>query len=144
MSRAFKTLGWALLAALIVGTAAFVAMISAVGPQDLATIELNGETLNLAQLHGSHWLVAIGAAAAVMLALVIALLVLLLVVPIAVLVPLAVVALVLTGLLVAAAGVAAFALSPVILVVALIWLIWRLVRGDASTGRAKSDSLPAQ
>jgi hypothetical protein len=130
MSRAIKTLGWTLLVALVLGIAALVAVVSVMSPLDHATFELNGETLNLAQLHGGHWLLAIGAASAAVLALVIALLVVLVVVPVAVLMPLVVVALVLAGLLVAAAGIAAFALSPVILAVALVWLIWRLVRGS--------------
>jgi membrane protein implicated in regulation of membrane protease activity len=68
-------------------------------------------------------------AGAACLALIVTLLVLLVVVPVAVLVPLAIVALALVGVLLVVAGAAALLFSPVILALGVAWLIWRLARG---------------
>jgi membrane protein implicated in regulation of membrane protease activity len=93
-------------------------------PFDHTVININGETLPLDQWHGAHGLAAAGGLA-------LGLLIVLLVVPVAVFVPLLIVALLLAVVLSVLAGVAALVFSPVILLAALVWLIWRLARrGD--------------
>jgi hypothetical protein len=110
------------LAALGVGTA---------GPLGSARIEINGDEISLAQLHGGHWLAA---AAGLALALLVAMVVL----PVALLVPLLAVVLVLVLVLGVLAGVMALLLSPLLVVAGLCWLTWRLARGGRRPAAVRS------
>jgi hypothetical protein len=135
MSRVIRTLGWTLLIALALAIVVVVALASTFGPLDPAMIQIDGEPLTLAQFNIGHGLVAVGA---VLLALILTLLIVLLVIPVAVLLPLALAALVLVGALILVAGITALAFSPLIVCAALVWLVWRLVRGNASRDRAQA------
>ncbi len=121
MKRVFKIAGWTLLVAVLLSAMLGAVAVAAFSALDPALIEINGESFDLARLGAAHGLVAIGG-------LLLAGLIVLLVVPAVVLVPLVVVALVLGGVLLAVAGVVTLVFSPLILIVALGWLIWRLAR----------------
>jgi hypothetical protein len=125
MTRITKTVGWTLLAALVLSIALITIVLSSVGAWDPTLIEFDGGPLTLAQFHAGHWLLTAGGA---LLALIVALLVVLVIVPVAVLVPLLVVALSLVGVLVVVAGAAALVFSPLILAAGVVWLIWRVAR----------------
>ena len=127
MNRVIKTLGWTLLIGLLASIALVIALASSYTPWDASMITIADAPLALAQFDVGHWVLTAGGVA---LALVIALVVVLLVVPVAVVVPLAVAALVLVVAVVVVAGVAALAFSPLLLAAGVVWLIWRLVRGD--------------
>ena len=90
-------------------------------PFDHTVINIDGAPLALAQWHGGHVLAGITGLAA-------GLLLLLVVVPVVVVVPLVIVAGVLVAVLAVLAGVAAVVVSPLFLVLALVWVIWRLAR----------------
>ena len=101
-------------------------------PLGHTVINIDGETLDLAQWQGGEALACLGGLA-------IGSLVLLVVVPFAVFLPLLIVGVVLALVLAVVgatlAGVAALVFSPLILVAAVVWLIWRLVRrGDKPVG----------
>jgi hypothetical protein len=145
MTRLFKTLGWTALAALVLGAVLVATVAALVGSLDATTIQINGEPVALAQLGAGHWLVAVAGVA-------LALAIVLVVVPFAVLLPLALVALVVIGVLVAAlgalAGVAALVFSPLLLLLAAVWLVWRLLRStgpktDAGPGAAPTTNTDA-
>ena len=111
MSRIIvKTLGWALLVALAFSALLIAAVVSALGPLAQTTFNIDGESITLAQLGAGHWVLLL---LAVMLALVAVMLIVLLVVP---------------TLLVAALLGTAAAITPLLAVAGLVWLIWRLVR----------------
>jgi len=129
MNRVIKTLGWALLIAVLASVAIVAALASSASAWDGSGIVIDDTPLTFAQFHVGHWLVAV---VAVTLALVIVLLVVLLVVPVAVFVPLLVAAIALIGALVVVVGVTALAFSPLLLAVGAVWLIWRLARGERS------------
>ncbi len=127
MNRIVKTLGWTALAGLLLAAVLVTSVVAMVGPLHSTLIQINGEPVTFAHLGVSEGVVAVAG-------MVLALLIVLLVVPFAVLLPLAIVALVLVGVLVVAlgavAGVAALVFSPLILLAGAVWLIWRLVRSD--------------
>jgi hypothetical protein len=119
MSRTIvKTLGWTLLVALAFSVALIAAVVSALGPLAQTTFNFDGESITLAQLGAGHWLLLL---LVVMLALVAAMLIVLLVVP--------------TVLVAALFGTAA-AISPLLVLVGLVWLIWRLVRDSSQASGA--------
>ena len=126
MRSAWKIVGWTLLIGLafLVALGAGAAWIGALAH---TTIQIDGETLTLASLSGAGGLAAIGG---VMLAM----LVLLLVVPLTVLLPLLAVAFALLALLAVLAGVTALAFSPLIVMVGVVWVIVRLLRGGRRRG----------
>lgn len=106
------------------GLAALAALGSGgVGPIGSAHIEINGDEVSLAQLHGGHWLVA---AAGLALGLLVALVAL----PVALLLPLLAIAVVLVVVLALVAGLVALLFSPLLVVAGLCWLTWRLARGS--------------
>lgn len=107
------------------------------GPLASAHIEINGDEVTLAQMHGGHWLaVAAGLALALLVATV--------VLPVALLVPLLVIGLVLVVVLGLLAGLMALLFSPLLAVVALCWLIWRVARGSrrATVPRGAAPTIP--
>ena len=127
MNRVIKGLGWTLLVSVGLCVLIVASLAALVGSFDAApVIEINGDSVTLAQLGA-------GQAVAAVFGVGIALLVLLLVVPVAVLLPLLIVALVLVGVgagaLLLLAGAAALVCSPLILLVGAVWLIARLARG---------------
>ena len=128
MNRALKWLVVALAVAAVLGIGLVVAALPLAGGLEHAVIEIDGHPVALAQLASGEWLAVIGALA-------LALLIVLVVVPVAVLVPMLVAALLLVGALVVVAGVTALAFSPLIALVALVWLIVRLARGRRSDRR---------
>jgi hypothetical protein len=114
MSRWIRMMCWsagALFVALLLGALLVAGLLALAGPPEHTLIRIN----------------AVG--------LVMALLVLLLAVPVAVLLPLLFVALLLAGVLALLAGVAALAFSPVVLLVGVGWLIWRLARSPLRSRR---------
>ena len=125
MNRFIKVCAWLLLASAMLSVLLVAAMMQWATPLDGAVLNINGEQFTLAQLHGGQWLLVLGG---VMLALLVVLLVLLVVVPIMVLVPLLAAALVLAVALFTALGVAALLLSPLLL---LVWIVWRVARGPS-------------
>ena len=127
MNRVMRTLGWTMLVGVALCVLTVAGLATIVGAFDAApVIEINGDSVTLAQLGA-------GQAVAAVFGVGIALLVLLLVVPVAVLLPLLIVALVLVGVgagaLLLLAGAAALVCSPLILLVGAVWLIARLARG---------------
>ncbi len=90
-------------------------------------LSVDGEHIALGQLGAAHAL-AIGVAVALALALTIVLAVVCTVVPMALLVAGGAVLFGLAVALLAVAGVAAVVMSPLLLVLGLVWLLWRLVR----------------
>jgi hypothetical protein len=121
MKRALKIIGWTMAISLLLGVALVAAAIATAGSMQPMTIQIDGEPLVIAQLDAAQWLLAVGGVA-------LALLIVMLVVPLAVLLPLGIAAVVLVGVLLAVAGVAAIVCSPLILLVAVIWLMVRLIR----------------
>ena len=137
MTRIFKTLGWTALVGLLLAAALVASLVAMTGPLHSTLIQINGEPVTFAHL-------GVGEGLAAVAAVVLALLIVLLAVPFAVLLPLAIVALVLVGMLVVAlgavAGVAALVFSPLILLAGAVWLIWRLVRGDRPKSATPTDA----
>ena len=124
MKTLMKFLATLLLVSVLIASAVAVAVMLWGAPFDHTVVSINGEPLALGQWHGGHGFAAVGGLA-------VGLLVVLLVVPVAVIVPLLIVALVLVVVFAVLAGVAALVFSPVFLLAALVWLIWRLARrGD--------------
>jgi hypothetical protein len=93
---------------------------------DGASVVINGDALSMAEMHAGHWLLAMGA---VVLSLLLVMLIVLLVVPFAVIVPLLCAALGISVALLMLLGVAAFLLSPLLL---LGWIVWRLLRSPSA------------
>ena len=93
----------------------------AAGPIGSARIEINGDEITLAQLHGGQWWVAL---AGLMLALLLAMVVL----PVALLLPLLAIAGVLVLVLGLLAGLVALLFSPLLVLIGLCWLTWRIAR----------------
>jgi amino acid transporter len=133
MNRAIRVLGWTLLLSAVASVAIVAIVLASIGPLDQAVIQLDDGALTLTPFDTGHWLVTL---ASVAFALVVTLLVVVLVVPVAVFVPLLVAALALAGALFVVACLAAVAFSPMLALLALVWLIWRLVRSHASKRRA--------
>ena len=131
MKRAVKIAAWTLLIGVLLSAILGAVAVAAISALDPTLIEINGESFDLARLGAGHGLVAIGG-------LLLAGLIVLLVVPVAVLVPLLIVALVFGGVLLAFAGVVTLVFSPLILLVGLGWLIWRLAR--PARNRSKPDA----
>jgi hypothetical protein len=121
-----KVMGWTALAGALLCVALLIGalvLVGQIGPG--AVIEINGEPWQgLSQLGVGQGLGAVAGAA-------LALLIVVLVVPVAVLLPLAFVGLLVLGLLAVllgvVAGVAALVFSPLMLLLAGAWLLWRLV-----------------
>ena len=88
---------------------------------DSTFMSLDGEPLAPSRWHGGHGLAAFGA-------LLLGAAVLLLVVPLVLLLPLLIVGVLLVVVL---AGVLSLLCSPLVLLAAVVWLMWRLVRGPA-------------
>ena len=125
MNRFIKTSLWLLLAGAVLSALLIAAVVQWAAPLDGATLSINGEQFTLTQLQGGEWLLALGG-------VVLAMLVVLLVVPFAVIVPLLCAALGIAVALFVVLGVAALLLSPLLLVV---WIVWRLARGPVSPAR---------
>ena len=140
MTRTLRILGWTALAGLLLSVLLVASAVAIVGAIDPTVIEINGETMDLAQFGVGHGVVAV---AGVLLAGLVVLVVLLFVVPFALLVPVLVLGLVGAGVLLALAGVAALLFSPLILVAGAVWLVWRLLRGNSAARRAKADATMA-
>ena len=122
MKTTLKFMVWMLVIAMSVSVALVAIGATWAAPFHHAVIDIDGDTFTLgewATLHGSDWVLAVGG---VMLAL----LVVLFVVPFAVLVPLTIVALCILAALFTVAGVAMLVMSPMLL---LVWIVWRLARG---------------
>ena len=97
------------------------------GPFDHTLITIDGEPLAPSRWHGGQGLAAFGA-------LLLGAEVLLLVVPLVVVLPLLIVVAVLVAVLVmlaALAGVLTLVCSPVVLLAAVVWLMWRLAHRPA-------------
>ena len=88
-------------------------------------IEVDGAPVTLAR-HGGAWLACTAGLVVVMLAVFIVL-------PLAVLLPLLLVVLLVCAVF---AGLAALLFSPLLLVGALVWLIWRIARGPKRSAGA--------
>jgi hypothetical protein len=127
MNGTVKALGWALVVGLVLSVALVAAAVSLVGSLDSGTILINGESLALPQMNAGFWALGVGG---VLVAIVVVLLIVLFIVPLAVLLPLAFAAIAVVAALVIAAGATALALSPFILLLALVWFIVRRVRGS--------------
>ena len=125
MNRFIKTSLWLLLAGAVLSAVLIAAVLQWGPPLDGATLNINGEQLTLTQLQGGEWLLALGG-------VVLAMVVVLLVVPFAVIVPLLCAALGIAVALLVVLGVVALLLSPLLLVV---WIVWRLARGPVSPTR---------
>ncbi|CAN5424496.1 hypothetical protein BH11PSE9_BH11PSE9_37160 [soil metagenome] len=122
IATTFKFTAWMLVIAMLVSVALVAIGATWSSPFHHAVIDIDGDTFTLGEwtaLHGGDWVLAVGG---VMLAL----LVVLFVVPFAVLVPLTIVALCILAALFTVAGVAMLVMSPMLLVV---WIVWRLARG---------------
>ena len=119
MSRIVATV--VLVAALGLGLSllAITALIASGDPLAHAVVTIDGDSVTLAQLHGSSVLLG--------LATLVVLFALVLVLPLAVVLPLVATALALVIAFAAVLGSMALALSPLIL---LGWLIWRLARPE--------------
>lgn len=142
MKRTFHFLGWATLVGVLLSVALVIAAVSLTGAMDGATIQYNGDPWTLAEPGTRHWLVAVGGIALALLIVMLVLLTLALVVPLAVLIPLATTALLVLGALIVAASVLAIALSPLILLVLVVWSMVRLVRrGDAKNRPASGATM---
>ena len=129
MNRFVKVSAWLLLAGAVLSVLLAAAVMQWAVPLDGAVINIDGEQLSLAPLHGGEWLLALGG---VMLALIVVVLVLVLVVPIAVLVPVLIAALAIAVALFTVLGVAALLLSPLLL---FGWVVWRLARGPSAAAK---------
>ena len=122
MNRFIKTSLWLLLAGAVLSALLIAAVVQWAPPLDGATLNIDGEQFRFGQLQGGEWLLVLGG-------LLLAMLVVLLVVPLAVIVPLLCAALGIAVALFVLLGVAALLLSPLLLVV---WIVWRLARGPAA------------
>ena len=121
MNRFVKISLWLLLAGAVLSAVLVATALQWAGAADGSVFNIDGETFSLAELHGGQWLLVLGG---VMLAL----LIVLLVVPFAVIVPLLCAALGITVALLSVLGVAALLLSPLLL---LVWIVWRMARSPA-------------
>jgi hypothetical protein len=122
MNRFIKTSLWLMLAGAVLSALLIAAVMQWAAPFDGATLNIDGEQFTFTQLQGGEWLLALGA-------VLLALIVVLLVVPFAVIVPLLCAALGIAVALFAVLGVAALLLSPLLL---LVWIVWRLARGPSA------------
>ena len=122
MSRCLKLGAWLLLAGAVLSALLITAALQSADLVNGASLVINGEPLSLADLRGGHWLLAFGG-------ILLALVVVLLVVPFAVIVPLLCASLGIAVAMFAVLGVAALLLSPLLL---LVWVIWRLARGPSA------------
>ncbi|CAN5119366.1 hypothetical protein BH11PSE9_BH11PSE9_07980 [soil metagenome] len=126
MKTMLKFTAWMLAIAMLVSIVLVAVGTTWTAPFHHAVIDIDGDTFTLgewAALHGGDWVLAVGG---VMLALLVALFV----VPFAVLVPLTIVALCILAAFFTVAGVAMLVMSPMLLVV---WIVWRLARGPKRT-----------
>jgi hypothetical protein len=142
MNSVIKRTGWAMLLVTAIGLALVVGLALLAGAFDAAPlIEVNGEPFVVAELGVGEAVMGI---VGVLLALVVALVVISLVVPFAVLLPLLLAALLVGGALLVAlltvAGVLALMCSPLLVVVGVVWLIWRLVRGGGGGSSSSSSN----
>lgn len=132
MKTLLRLIGLAFAAGVLLVVLLVVGAIWSAGVLDSGSITIDGDTV-LAGLDAGGWLMAIGG-------LTLAALIVAFVVPIAVLVPLAIVGVVLFGVLVALAGVVAAVVSlvcsPLLLIAAAVWLVWRLLRRERGAGSA--------
>jgi hypothetical protein len=140
MNSVIKRTGWAMLLVTALGLALVVGLALLVGAFDAAPlIEVNGEPFVVAELGVGEAVMGI---VGVLLALMVALVVISLVVPFAVLLPLLLAALLVGGALLVAlltvAGVLALVCSPLLVVVGVVWLIWRLVRGGGGSSSSNA------
>jgi hypothetical protein len=122
MNRFIKACLWLLLAGAVVSALLVAALMQWAAPLDGATLSINGEQFTFTRLQGGEWLLAVGA-------VLLAMLVLLLVVPFAVIVPLLCAAFGIAVAVCVVVGVAALLLSPLLL---LVWLVWRLARSPSA------------
>jgi hypothetical protein len=122
MNRFVKVSAWLLLAGVVVSVLLLAAALQWGELVDGASFVIDGEQLSLTDMHGGHWLLALGG-------ILLALIVVLLVVPFAVIVPLLCAALGIAVALFAVLGVAALLLSPLLL---LVWIVRRLARGPSA------------
>ena len=129
MKRTINFLGLAMLVSLVLGVVLVTIAVATMGSIDTSMIQIDGESMNLAQLDVGQWLLVVGGVA-------LALLIVVLVVPLAVLIPLAIAAVALVGALLLVAGVLAFVFSPLIFAVLLVWLVVRLIRRGDGKSRA--------
>jgi Na+-transporting methylmalonyl-CoA/oxaloacetate decarboxylase gamma subunit len=139
MRRPFKILAWGTAIALLIGAGLVAGALAIGGSLDHTRIVINGEPLGAADLGAASWLLALAGAA---IGLLVAFIVVLVVVPLAVLLPLLITALLLAGALVLVSGIAAVVFSPLILLIALGWLVWRLVRGPRRAVDRAPDRAP--
>ena len=122
MNRFLKVCGGLLLAGAVLSALLIVAVLQFGELVDGASFTINGEDLSFNGMHGGHWLLALGG-------ILLAMIVVLLVVPFAVIVPLLCAALGIAIALFAVLGVAALLLSPLLL---LVWIVWRLARSPSA------------
>jgi hypothetical protein len=122
MNRFIKACLWLLLAGAVVSALLVTALMQWAAPLDGATLSIDGEQFTFTRLQGGEWLLAVGA-------VLLAMLVVLLVVPFAVIVPLLCAAFGIAVAVCVVLGVAALLLSPLLL---LLWLVWRLTRGPSA------------
>ena len=125
MNRFIKTSLWLLLAGAVLSAVLIAAVLQWAPPLDGATLNIDGEQFRFGQLQGGEWLLALGG-------LLLARVVVLLIVPVAVIVPLLCAALGIVVALFVLLGVAALLLSPLLL---LVWIVWRLARSPAAPSR---------
>jgi hypothetical protein len=131
MNSLIKRAGWAMLLFTGIGLALVVGLALLAGAFDAAPlIEVHGEPFVVAEL-------GVGEAVMGIVGVLVALVIVAVVVPFAVLLPLLLVALLVGGALLVAllavAGVLALVCSPLLVVVGVVWLIWRLARGGGSS-----------
>lgn len=119
---AWRLAAWALLAMLLLSAALVAAWVAWDEPMRHAVIAIDGTQLDLAELQGGQWLLAV---LMVFVGVLVAAIVVLVVVPLAVLLPLLLVGLVCAAALLALASVAVLLLSPLLL---MVWVVWRLSR----------------
>jgi hypothetical protein len=140
MKTTLKLIGWTLLAALLLSILIVATGTAWLTPLAHATIQIDDDTLTLAALHGSDWLLAVGAITVAVMAALVGVLLALLIVPLAVLLPLLVAALAIGVAVAVVLGVAALAASPLLLIG---WLLWRLVRSERPRNAAPAATIPA-
>jgi hypothetical protein len=139
MKRSLKILSWSLALVVLLGVVLAVGAITVSGALDHSHIMINGDTVGADDMSAANWLLAIFG---VGIGLVVAFIVLLVVVPLAVLLPLLLVALLLGGALVLVSGIAAVVFSPLLFLVGLGWLIWRLARGPKRSAARTIEHAP--
>ena len=122
LNRFLKVSAWLLLAAAVLSALLIGAALQSGEFVDGATFVINGEQLSFTDMHLGHGLLAIGG-------MLLAMILVLLVVPFAVIVPLLCAALGIAVALVAVLGLAALLLSPLWL---LVWIVWRLARSPSA------------